>query len=112
MSNLYYYLLFLSSATAAAGQLLFKQGASGRAGLEIIKSPVLWAGGACYFISTVLWIYALSKVDLSIVYPFTALTFVMVFILCFLILGEPATPMKLLGIFLILGGFLVMFKAG
>lgn len=111
MSNLYYYLLFLSSAMAAAGQLLFKLGAS-RGGWEIIKSPVLWAGGACYFISTVLWIYALSKVDLSVVYPFTALTFVMVFILCFLVLHEAATPMKLLGLCLILGGFLVMFKSG
>lgn len=110
MINLYYAILFIASATAAAGQLLLKLGAN-RGGWEILKSPHFWLGGFCYFISFVLWVYALSKVELSVAYPFTALTFVLVFILSFLALGEAVTAMKLVGIFLILSGFMVMFKA-
>ncbi|UQZ88258.1 hypothetical protein C4J81_03140 [Deltaproteobacteria bacterium Smac51] len=109
--NSAYYFLTLSSATAAVGQILLKLGAS-RGGWEILKAPQFWGGGFCYFISFVLWVYALSKVELGMAYPFTALTFVMVFLLSFLVLGESVSRMELLGIMLILSGFLVMFKAG
>jgi len=110
MNNAYYF-LFLSSATAAVGQILLKLGA-GRPGWEILKAPQFWGGGCCYFISFVLWVYALSKVALGIAYPFTALTFVLVFLLSFLVLGEAVSRLEVVGLILILSGFLVMFRAG
>lgn len=106
-----FYCLFLSSATAAIGQILLKLGAD-RGGWAIIKAPQFWGGGFCYFLSFVLWVYALSKVNLSIAYPFTALTFVMVFLLSFLVLGESPGGLQILGLFLILSGFFVMYISG
>ncbi len=58
-----------------------------------------------------LWVYALSKVELGQAYPFTALTFVLVFILSFLVLGEAVSRLEVLGLLLTISGFLVMFKA-
>lgn len=109
MSNAYY-CLFISSFTAAAGQIFLKLGAD-RGGWNILKAPQFWGGGFCYFISFVLWVYALSKVELGLAYPFTALTFVMVFILSFLFLGETVSRLEFFGILLIISGFLLMYKA-
>ncbi|MDL2260597.1 EamA family transporter [Deltaproteobacteria bacterium OttesenSCG-928-K17] len=106
-----YLCLFCSSASAAVGQILLKLGAD-MGGWEILRSPKFWLGGFCYFISFVLWVFALSKVDLSIAYPFTALTFILVFIMSFCVLGEQPSALKLAGLFLILSGFMVLFKAG
>lgn len=50
MNSAYYY-LFLSSATAAVGQILLKLGA-GRGGWDMLRAPQLWCGGFCYFIGS------------------------------------------------------------
>ncbi len=92
------------------GQILLKLGAN-RGGWDIVKAPQFWCGGFCYFLGAALWVYALSRVELGQAYPFTALTFVLVFILSALVLGETVSRLELLGLLLIISGFLVMFKA-
>ena len=110
MNNVYY-CLFVSSVSAAAGQILLKLGAN-RGGWSILKAPQFWGGGFCYFLGSALWVYALSKVELSLAYPFTALTFTLVFALSVFVLGEAVSRLELIGILLIISGFLLMFKAG
>lgn len=70
--------LLLACVTAAAGQLLLKAGANGRTQwLEFLNLQVI-AGLGGYAISTLLWLYCLSRLPLRVVYPYTALTFVLV----------------------------------
>ena len=104
-------LLLAGTLCAAAGQLLFKVGASGREALGSFFNLWLLSGLVAYTLSTLLWIYALSKVRLTVVYPFTALTFVLVYLFGVLILREPTTVKALVGVAFVLGGLFLISTA-
>lgn len=103
-----YFILFLSSVLAATGQLFLKLGANAQ-GWAMLSSAKLWVGLFCYFLGAALWVYALSKVALNVAYPFTVITFVLVFLLSSFFLGETINKLGVLGMCLICTGFLVMF---
>ena len=104
-------LLLASTLLAAMGQLLFRVGASGREAVSSFVNAWLLSGLFAYGLSTLLWIYALSKVRLTVVYPFTALTFVLVYLFGVLILHEPTTGKALAGVALVLGGLFLISTA-
>ena len=101
-------LLLAGTLFAAVGQLLFKIGASGREAFSSFVNAWLLAGLIAYALGTLLWIYALSKVPLTVVYPFTALTFVLVYLFGITILNEPTTIKALVGVALVLGGLFLI----
>jgi drug/metabolite transporter (DMT)-like permease len=96
---------------AAVGQLLFRAGAVGRQALMDFVNPALLGGLVLYGISTVLWIYALSRAKLTTVYPFTALTFVLVYVGAMFVLGEKPTRVEIVGVLLVLAGLSLLAKA-
>lgn len=103
--------LIISSATAAIGQILFKLGATGvTTTLEYINYKIL-LGLLCYGVSTIIWIMCLTYLELVVVYVFTVLTFIFVYILAFFILKEQLTIYGMLGVAIILFGlYLVVVK--
>ena len=107
-----YTALFISSLLAILGQISMKWGAGAGSLVKVLWSPWLWAGLAAYGGSTILWVYGLSQVRLGIAYAFSSLTFVGVYAASFFILKEPATPIKLVALALILAGFLILIKWG
>ena len=97
-------MLLAASLAAACGQLLLKVGAQGRVhALEFLNAPVAF-GLLLYLCGTILWIYVLSKEKLVVVYAFTALTFVLVYLASVFLLGERPTPGAFFGVALVLGG--------
>jgi drug/metabolite transporter (DMT)-like permease len=94
----------LSAFSAAGGQTLFRVGAQGRTALAQFLNLPIAAGIALYGVSTLLWIYSLSRLPLKNVYPFTALTFVLVYGAAVLILGERPTWRGFVGIGVVLAG--------
>lgn len=101
-------LLLLSSLAAAAGQLMLKQGASGRASaIEFVNAP-LAAGLALYGFGAALWIFALSKAPLTLVYPYTALTFVIVYVSGAALFGEAMPLRAIAGVGVVLAGLLMI----
>ena len=104
-------LLLLGTICAAAGQVLFKIGASGREAFSSFINVWLLSGLLAYAVGTLLWIYALSRVRLTVAYPFTALTFVLVYLFGVLILREPATAKALVGIGFVLAGLFLISTA-
>jgi drug/metabolite transporter (DMT)-like permease len=99
---------------AAFGQLLFKIGTdnTGQIGLSNIFqifNIYIILGLVFYGVGSVFWIIALSKADLSFVYPFTALTFVLVCVLSVFILKENLTWNRIAGTAIILLGVTVLF---
>jgi drug/metabolite transporter (DMT)-like permease len=104
-------LLLAGTLFAAAGQVLFKIGASGRETISSFFNSWIFAGLLAYALGTLLWIYALSKVRLTLVYPFTALTFVLVYLFGIFILHEPAASRALVGVALILVGLFLISTA-
>ncbi len=104
-------LLLTGTLCAAAGQVLFKVGASGREALASFFNLWLFSGLLAYALGTLLWIYALSRVRLTVVYPFTALTFVLVYLFGVVILREPTTAQALVGVAFVLGGLFLISTA-
>ena len=97
-------LLSISAVSAAAGQLLLKKGADGKAELSAFINAPLILGLAFYAVGVAIWIYALSREQLVNVYAFTALTFVLVYIGGVVILHEHISKIAILGVAMILGG--------
>ncbi|MDB5495308.1 MAG: hypothetical protein JWP86_2645 [Phenylobacterium sp.] len=101
-------LLLLSSLSAAGGQLMLKQGAAGRVAAIEFVNPWLAGGLSFYLLGAVLWIFALSKAPLTLVYPYTALTFVIVYVSGAALFGEVVPPRALAGVGLVLAGLLLI----
>lgn len=99
-----YSMLIAATMCGAIGQVFFKLGANGRNGLLEFVNPWILAGLAAYGLSTMLWIFSLSRAPLTVVYPFTALTFVIVYLAGVLVLGEAASARSITGICVVLVG--------
>lgn len=98
----------------AAGQVLFKL-TSARAGaadanglMRLVADPYLLAALAIYGFGTIVWIYVLKSVPLTVAYPFMALTFCIVPLLAWMFLGETVGLRYGLGTALIVAGLLVV----
>jgi undecaprenyl phosphate-alpha-L-ara4N flippase subunit ArnE len=101
-------LLLLSSLSAAGGQLMLKEGAAGRTTAMEFVNPWLAGGLTLYVLGALLWIVGLSKAPLTLVYPYTALTFVIVYASGAALFGEVVPPRALAGIGLVLVGLLLI----
>jgi drug/metabolite transporter (DMT)-like permease len=104
-------LVLLGSLLAAAGQVYLKLGASGASNFSDFLNVRLGIGLGLYALGSVLWVAALSKLPLSRVYPFTVLTFVLVYVASFAILGERITGPVVAGALLVVIGLLVITTA-
>ncbi|MEA3194926.1 MAG: hypothetical protein QOD26_3259 [Betaproteobacteria bacterium] len=93
----------------AGAQLLLKAGTNAAPlGLRLAIEPHILAGLACYVVSVVVWVIALSKVPVSMAYPMLSIGYVVNAIAAYYLLGETVTPLRLVGIgVIILGVFIV-----
>lgn len=107
-------IILISVLLNASAQLFLKSGAmhlntiKGHGHLlrtfQALMSLPMFFGFICYGASIILWIYALSKVDVSYAYPFQAIGYVLVTLVAFMAFHEALTPSKLIGILLISSG--------
>jgi drug/metabolite transporter (DMT)-like permease len=70
----------------------------------IARSPAIFAGFTLYGVSVVLWLFVLSRLEVSRAYPFVGLGVVVTMILGYLMLGEPLSFPKIVGTILVAGG--------
>lgn len=73
-------------------------------------NPLIVLGLIMYGLSMVCWLIALSKKDLSYIYPFISLTFVAVLFLSFFILKETVSIAKIVGTIIIVIGLMVVVR--
>ena len=105
-------ILVLGSFCAAFGTVLLKLGATGRAGVLAFINPKIVLGLGLYGVGAVFWIYGMSRQNLINVYPFTILSFTMVYLVGIFGLGERPSRLGFVGVALILAGlYLVARKA-
>jgi multidrug transporter EmrE-like cation transporter len=100
----------------AAAQLLLKAGSRAISGLafnfangwtlaeRIALNPPILAGLACYVISVVFWILALSRVDVSIAYPMLSVGYIVTAMAGWLLFSESLSATRVAGIFIIIAG--------
>lgn len=100
----------------AVAQLLLKAGARNvgeihltmqnffAVGIKVVSQLPIIGGLTCYVLSVVLWIIALSRVDVSIAYPMLSLGYVVTAIGAWYLFGEALSAQRLMAIVVILVG--------
>jgi multidrug transporter EmrE-like cation transporter len=104
----------------AAAQLLLKAGTNSigtfgftadnfvPVGLKVASNPYIAAGLGCYAISVVVWIMALSRIEVSLAYPMLSIGYVVNAVAAWYLFGEAVTVQRMIGIgTIIVGVFLV-----
>jgi multidrug transporter EmrE-like cation transporter len=113
--------ILVSVGLNAAAQIFLRWAARGAAdgvgrtdlaaALDLALRPGLWAGLICYGVSLLVWLYVLSRAEVSFAYPFLGLGFVFVALASVLWLGETLPPARLAGTALIIAGVLVLARS-
>lgn len=123
MSVVTFGLILLTVTASACAQLALKLGmnspavaAAIRAGganlfLAVAASPLVWAGLTIYGVSIAVWLWILSKVDLSLAYPFVGVSFIVVMLFGVFLLQETVTPLRMIGTFLIAAGCILVARS-
>jgi multidrug transporter EmrE-like cation transporter len=118
-----YLILAAAIVATVASQLLFKKGVSLWGELEfslgnvvsliprIFQNGYILGGLLLFGSSFILWLFVLSKLNLSLVYPMTSLNFVLILVFSWLFLGERVTLLQLSGLALILLGVFALWKS-
>jgi multidrug transporter EmrE-like cation transporter len=103
--------LLLKAGTNAVGHFAFHAGNVLPVGMRLALEPHILGGMACYVVSLVVWIMALSRVPVSIAYPMLSIGYVVNAVVAYFWLGEAVTPMRMLGIGIIVLGVYVVARS-
>lgn len=114
------YLILLSILFVASGQLLLKQGLTELGTLDfslahitstaflVFTKPLVLLGLFLFASSSVLWLTALSRTELSFAYPLLSIGYATVAVTSFLIFHEKISWTRILGIVIILIGISIL----
>jgi drug/metabolite transporter (DMT)-like permease len=72
--------------------------------ISVVISPFFLIGSFLYVVATGLWLVILSKVPLSIAYPFQSISYIFGAIFAFFLFKEAITLQQCIGFLVILGG--------
>jgi multidrug transporter EmrE-like cation transporter len=110
--------LLLAVGLAAIGQLLLKHGMTlaqatarhdgGSLALAAAKSPWILGGLVIFGVSAIAWLLTLSRVPLSVAYPFNALGYLAILATSVTVLHERANVWTWLGTGLVAGGLILV----
>jgi multidrug transporter EmrE-like cation transporter len=78
---------------------------------RLSTEPWLWVGLTCYGVSVIVWILALSRVDVSIAYPMLSIGYVVNALAAWSLLGEALTTQRVMGIGIIIVGVVVLTRS-
>ena len=114
-------LLIVSVAFSLAGQLTLKSAMDrvGRIGSEDISAPVdtllraareprLWVGLVAFGVSAVFWLVVLSRVPLSVAYPFVGISYIGIVALSRLVLHEHVPALRWVGAIVVATGIVIV----
>ena len=100
--------LLLKAGTNRIGEFAFSWENVLPIGLKVAANGPILAGLACYVVSVVVWILALSRVPVSVAYPMLSIGYIVNAVAAWALFGESLAAQKLIGIgFIIVGVWLV-----
>jgi multidrug transporter EmrE-like cation transporter len=103
--------LFLKTATAATGPIALTTRGGTNALMALAREPSLWGGLACYGISVVVWILALSRTPVSIAYPMLSIGYVVNLLAAAVLFREPLTLQKVIAVAIICIGVTLLARS-
>ena len=100
--------LLLKAGTNRVGEFAYSLANVLPVGSKLALSPYIAGGLACYVVSVVVWILALSRVPVSVAYPMLSIGYIVNALAAYALFGESLNAQKLVGIgFIIVGVVLV-----
>jgi multidrug transporter EmrE-like cation transporter len=108
LSSMSQILLKAGMSTERVQQSLTPASTATEKGLAIAGSPMVALGFACFGLSALVWIFVLSRIPVSLAYPFVALGIVATVTAGGLILGEPIPLQRIAGVAAITAGVLLV----
>jgi multidrug transporter EmrE-like cation transporter len=115
--------LFTGICLNALAQLLLKKGTNAIGaihltaenwfpiGLKLATQLPIIGGLTCYVISVFVWIVGLSRVDVTIAYPLLSIGYIINAIGAWYFLGEAVSAQRVLAIFVIIIGVVLLTKS-
>jgi multidrug transporter EmrE-like cation transporter len=103
--------LLLKAGTNSVGVFEFSRDNLVPVGWRLATEPHIVGGLACYVISVVVWVMALSRVEVSVAYPLLSIGYVVNAIAAWYLFGEAVTPMRLAGIGIIIVGVCLVARS-
>ncbi len=78
---------------------------------RLMLEPGLWLGLVCYGVSVIVWILALSRVDVTIAYPMLSIGYIVNAFAAWALFGEALGPGRLIGIGVIILGVFILARS-
>jgi multidrug transporter EmrE-like cation transporter len=116
-------LVLAATLLGVVGQMMLKEGMGAMGPLalslesvpqivwRIVTAPMVIGGLAVYGAGTFFWLITLSRIELSVAYPFVSLNHVLIFLLAWLVLREQITPARAAGVVVICVGMLLVARS-
>jgi drug/metabolite transporter (DMT)-like permease len=106
--------LLLKAGASSAGQISFAAGwpVLWRMAAGLVQHPAILGGLVCYAISVMVWIVALSRVEVSMAYPMLSIGYVVNALLAWWLFGEDVGVQRWLGIGVIVLGVVLVARSG
>lgn len=103
--------LLLKAGTNSVGMFEFSRDNIAPIGWKLATEPHIVGGLACYVISVVVWIMALSRVEVSIAYPMLSIGYAVNALAAWYLFGEAVTATRLAGIGVIIVGVYMVARS-
>jgi multidrug transporter EmrE-like cation transporter len=114
-------LLLVSVGFSIAGQITLKSAMNrvGRIGsaevaaaadtiVRVAKEPRLWLGLTLFGISSLFWMVVLSRVPLSVAYPFVGISYVVIVLMSHFVLNENVPALRWIGVLVVAAGITII----
>jgi multidrug transporter EmrE-like cation transporter len=108
--NAFAQLLLKAGTNAIGGAIHLTASNWFQTGIKLVTQLPILGGLACYAVSLVVWIVALSRTDVTLAYPMLSLGYVVSAIGAYMFLGEPVSPQRLLAIAVIMVGVALLAR--
>jgi len=103
--------LLLKAGTNAIGPFQFDAASLASVGWKVAAQPFILGGIACYAVSVVVWILALSRVEVSVAYPMLSIGYVVNALAAYLMFGEAVGAQRIVGIGVIIVGVYLVARS-
>ncbi len=110
-------LILISLTLGSFAQLSLKAGMSDFGSAEggkiilAVFHPLVLLGLVIYFLSSITWLIAISRTEVSYAYPFISLSYVLVALLGWAFLNESINLLRIVGISVIMAGVYIIGKS-